>query len=198
MRHGEAKETAEAGYCVEEGDSKARAILEARQWAPVSVHLVGYSHSTGQVYQRGKCSIRLDDMSHLPTEITCSILGLLDHPDQVALALTCKHYMAMVASARNLPAKRSTGTRAMRLAVLVRLHDWMPPGLKLCYSCVKFVRSRENGPWHGDGKFVERKLASKAALENGPHCNPCYQKDQIQAAKAGASARRLKEKVRQI
>ena len=126
------------------------------------------------------------------------VLGFLDNPDKVALALTSKWYMAVVESAKKVPAKQSTVTKSRRLAVLVRLHDWMPPGLKLCYSCVKFMPSKENGPWHGDVTFLERGLATKKAVENGPHCNSCYMRGQIEVVKATANAQRLKKMIRKM
>jgi hypothetical protein len=137
-------------------------------------------------------------MSHQPVEVVHLILRLLDNPDKVALVLTSNWYMAVVESARKVPAKRSTVTKSRRLAVLVRLHDWMPPGLKLCYSCVKFIPSIEHGPWHGDVAFLERGLATKMAVENGPHCNSCYLRGQVEVAKASANAQRLKKMIREM
>ena len=154
-----------------------------------------------QIYQGGKLgqgSGQLDDLSRLPVEVVHLVLGFLDNPDKVALALTSKSYMAVVESARKMPVKRSTVTKSKRLAVLVRLHDWMPPGLKLCYSCVKFMPSKENGPWHGDVTFLERGLATKMALKNGPHCNPCYLRGQVEVAKASANVQRLKKMIREM
>jgi hypothetical protein len=154
-----------------------------------------------QIYRGGQHrqgSPQLDNMAHLPTEIVHLILRLLGNPDKVALALTSKRHMALVESARKVSAKRLAVTKTRRLAVLVRLHDWMPPGLKLCYSCIKFIPSVENGPWHGDFTFLEKGLASKTALENGPHCNSCYRRDQVELAKASTNAQRLKKKVREM
>lgn len=154
-----------------------------------------------QIYQGGMLgqgSPQLDGMLRLPPEIVHLILGLLENPDKVALALTAKPYMSMVESARKRPAKHSRVTKPRRLAVLVRLHDWMPPGLKLCYSCVKFIPSIENGPWHGDVTFLEKGLATMKAVENGPHCDSCYRRDQVEVAKASANAQRLKKMIREM
>jgi hypothetical protein len=127
------------------------------------------------------------------------ILRLLGNPDKVALALTCKRYMAMVESARKVPTKRLAISREMRLAVLVRLHEWMPPGLKLCYPCVKFLPHTENSPWQGDENIrTKRKPANKKAMETGPRCNSCHRRDQVVAAKASANAQRLKQKIREM
>ena len=126
------------------------------------------------------------------------VLKCLKHPDKVALALTCKRQMAMVESASKVPAKRRTVTKFMRLAVLIRLHEWMPPGFRLCYSCVKFLPSAENGPWHGNSKIREKKLAGKMATETGPRCNSCGRRDQIESVQAGANAQRLKKLVREM
>lgn len=126
------------------------------------------------------------------------ILSLLRNPDKVALALTCKRYMAMVESARKVPAKRPAISRPMRLAVLVRLHEWMPSGLKLCYPCLQFLPYTENGPWQGDEKIRTKKLANKGAMENGPRCNTCHQREQIEASGAKASAQMLKKKIREM
>jgi len=126
------------------------------------------------------------------------VLGFLDNPDKVALALTSKSYMAVVESARKMPVKRSTVTKFKRLAVLVRLHDWMPLGMRLYYSAVKFMPSKENGPWPGHVTFLERGLATKKAVENGPHCNSCYMRGQIEVVKATANAQRLKKMIRKM
>jgi hypothetical protein len=53
----------------------------------------------------------------------------------------------VIESVRKIAAKRPTITKPMRLAVLIRLHEWMPPGLELYYSCLRFIPSIENG--HG-------------------------------------------------
>jgi hypothetical protein len=127
------------------------------------------------------------------------ILRLLESPDQLALALTCKHNMAMIESARSVPAKRPTISRLMRLAVLVRLHEWMPAGLKLCYSCVKFIPYGESGPWHGDETIrTKKRLSNKKAMDYGPRCNSCHRREQIEVAKASANAQRLKKKIREM
>ena len=151
-----------------------------------------------QLYQRGKCILQPDILSNLPGELLHTVLSLLANPDKVALALTCKHHMAMVESVRKLPIKRPTITKPMRLAVLVRLHEWMPPGLTLCYSCIKFISSVENGPWQGDGDVRKKKLANTTAIKYGPRCNPCHRRDEMESVKAGMNARRLKKLVQKM
>jgi hypothetical protein len=74
----------------------------------------------------------------------------------------------------------------------------MPPTLKLCYSCVKFIPRRENGPWHGDVTFLERGLATKMAVENGPHCHSCFLRGQIDVDKASENVQRLKKMIREM
>jgi hypothetical protein len=126
------------------------------------------------------------------------VFKLLDTPDNTALALSCKHHMGMIENAREVPTKRPSISKPMRLAVLIRLHKWMPPGLKLCYSCVKFIPSIENGPWHGDVKFREKKLAGTKAVNGGPRCNSCDKRRWVESMKANASAQRLKKLAREM
>jgi hypothetical protein len=151
-----------------------------------------------QIYQHGHCIEQQDNLSCLPSELVHVVLKLLENADKVALALTCKYYMGVIESVRKIPAKRPTITKPMRLAVLIRLHAWMPPGLKLCYSCVRFISSIENGPWHGDVDIRKKRLANKKAVDHGPRCNSCDKRDRIESAKAGANAQRLKKLIREM
>ena len=151
-----------------------------------------------QIYQHGHCIEQQDNLSRLPSELVHIVLKLLENADKVALALTCKYYMGVIESVRKIPAKRPTITKPMRLAILIRLHAWMPPGLKLCYSCVKFIPSIENGPWHGDVDIQKKKLANKKAVDYGPRCNSCDKRGRIESAKAGANAQRLKKLIREM
>ena len=143
-------------------------------------------------------SYQPDILSHLPNELVHMVLKRLQNPDKVALALTCKHHMAMVENARKVPDKRPTITKCMRLAVLIRLHQWMPSEFKLCYSCVKFLPSIENGPWQGDSSFRDKKLANWRAIDFGPRCKTCDRREQIESVKAGANAQRLKRLLREM
>ena len=151
-----------------------------------------------QIYQHGRCIEQQDNLSRLPSELVHVVLKLLENADKVALALTCKYYMGVIERGRKIPVKRPTITKPMRLAVLIRLHAWMPLGLKLCYSCVKFIPSIENGPWHGDVDIQKKKLANRKAVDYGPRCNSCDKRGRIESAKAGANAQRLKKLIREM
>ena len=116
-------------------------------------------------------------------------------PDSTAMALTCKDLMGKVEaqkqSAQKMTKKRATVSKQQRLAVLVRLRDWVPSKFKLCYSCVKYLPRARTGQWVGDKNVVERKIATRKAIETGPRCEMCRDRDQIAAIKAGADAQRL-------
>ncbi len=67
----------------------------------------------------------------------------------------------MIESAKKLesqPIQPRAITKEMRLAVLVRLHDWVPAGYTLCYSCTRYLPKIENAPWRGDVKIRGRDL----------------------------------------
>jgi hypothetical protein len=96
----------------------------------VRASLPEHTHmADSQIYQRSYCIEQQDNLFRLPSELVHIVLKLLENPDKVALAL-----MGVIESVRRIPAKRLTITKSMRLAVLIRLHAWMPPGLKPCYS----------------------------------------------------------------
>ena len=70
--------------------------------------------------------------------------------------------------------------------------------MTLCYPCVKFLPSVENGPWGGDFKIPRGKLANKKAMELGPRCKYCTIREGLEMAKAGQNAQKLMRKVREM
>ena len=122
-------------------------------------------------------------------------LKKLVHPDKTALALTCKDMMGKVEtqrqSAQKITRKRASVSKTQRLAVLVRLRDWVPSELKLCYSCVKYLPRASTGQWVGDKSIVDSKSASQKAIDFGPRCKTCRNRDRIAAVSAGAEAQKL-------
>ena len=166
-------------------------VFSAAVSQAAGAQLVMYSHRGRQVYQGRRVISHRDHISHLPVELLRMILNHLGNPDRVAMALTSKTHMSVLESTRVVSTRRSSTTRQMRLAVLVRLHQWMPHGLTLCYSCVKFLPHTDNGLWHGDAKIRDDKLANKKALDLGPRCNSCARRDELETVKAAGNAQRL-------
>ena len=156
-----------------------------------------YSHGGRQIYQGSRESLaQHDHFSHLPVELLRMVSNLLKTPDRVMLALTSKLHMGVFESTRGVPQKRGAIARTARLAVLVRLLDWMPSGVTLCYACIKFLPSAKNGPWGGDSNIRKKKLANLGAINSGPRCIHCVRRDDIESVKAHANAHRLKQMVR--
>ena len=165
----------------------------------VGPDLPAFSHSRRQIYQGSRKSIAQNDhFSHLPVELLRIISKLLKTSDRVMLALTSKLHMSVFESTSEDPRKRSTIARTTRLAVLVRLLNWMPSGVTLCYPCIKFLPSAKNGPWGGDVNIRKKKLANLGAMRSGPRCIHCTRRDEIELVKARANACRLKKKLREL
>lgn len=157
------------------------------------------SHGGRQIYQSSRKSIAQHDrFSHLPFELLRMISKLLNTPDRVMLALTSKLHMSVFESTSVGPRTRSTIARTARLAVLVRLLNWMPSGVTLCYPCIKFLPSAKNGPWGGDFNIRQKKLANLRAIRYGPRCIHCTRRDEIKSVRARANACRLKKKLREL
>lgn len=142
-------------------------------------------------------------MTKLPNEILIMTIKKLADPERTVLALTCKENCALVAAAKMLepkPAKPRSISKEHRLAVLVRLHEWMPAGFKLCYACVKFLPTNGNGPWRGDVAVRNdtKRPAGKKAIETGPRCKMCAKREDIDMVKARSDAQKLLRLVRNM
>ena len=154
-----------------------------------------------QIYRSGERVLQDDNLSLLPNEVIQMLYEYLKEPDKTCLALTCKQHAETFEHVKRVDQKsKSSGSapKERRLAVLVRLRDWVPPNLKLCYSCVKYLPRATRGQWGGDYRVAQNKLATKKAIRIGPRCAICVKKDQFESVGARADVLRMKKLIREI
>jgi len=153
------------------------------------------------MYQSSNSIAQQNNLSRLSNELLAMTFQDLTPADKTALSLTCKEYCGMIESAKILdpqPLKRRPVTKEMRLAVLVRLHDWMPADYVLCYSCVRFLPKMDNAPWRGDVQIKKDRLATKKAINLGPRCSSCASREELGVVKARTDAQRLTAMIRML
>lgn len=163
-----------------------------------------------QVYNAGASIVQINHFAKLPTEVIHLILGQLSMSERVPFALTCKENAA---TAENFKTTLAAGSKAgkkvnikeQRVAVLIAIRDWMPRDLKLCCNCLIYrakvlpkTLSSLGDPqasWGGNASLDWNKISAKRALQDGPRCPGCVQRENFNVQKFSKEYRKFKKTV---